>query len=68
MMKKTIYYMFTLWMMAVSISSCCQKKTSQIEDPIVDVMIVKEAGEMAATTFTGKTKSASEVNLAFRVA
>ncbi|MBP5374747.1 MAG: efflux RND transporter periplasmic adaptor subunit [Bacteroidaceae bacterium] len=31
-------------------------------------MIVKEAGEMAATTFTGKTKSASEVNLAFRVA
>ena len=53
---------------AASMASCGQKGKSQNEEPIVDVMKVKGVGEVDATTFTGKTKSASEVNLAFRVA
>ncbi len=60
--------MFAIYMIAASISSCNQQKSSSIKEPIVDVMTVKESGEVDATTFTGKTKSASEVNLAFRVA
>ena len=49
-------------------TSCGHKNSPQEEAPIVDVTTVKGVGEVDATTFTGRTKSAAEVNLAFRVA
>lgn len=49
-------------------TSCGHKNAPQKEAPIVDVTTVKGVGEVDATTFTGRTKSAAEVNLAFRVA
>ena len=49
-------------------TSCGHKNAPQEEAPIVDVTTVKGVGEVDATTFTGRTKSAAEVNLAFRVA
>ena len=67
-MKKIGFYLITLWGIAASMASCGQKEAHQEEAPIVDVTTVKGVGEVDATTFTGKTKSASEVNLAFRVA
>ena len=67
-MKKISYYLIALWIFAVCMVSCGQKRATQEESPIVDVTTVKGVGEVDATTFTGKTKSASEVNLAFRVA
>ena len=65
MNKKSCIYWGVL---VVMLTSCGQKNTEQEVCPIVDVATVMGGGEMAATTFTGKTKSASEVNLAFRVA
>lgn len=67
-MKKTGSYIIALFVIVSSMASCGQKETSQEEAPFVDVTAVKGVGEVDATTFTGKTKSASEVNLAFRVA
>jgi len=52
----------------VTMASCGSNTSSKDEHPIVDVTVVKSISEMDATTFTGRTKSASEVNLAFRVA
>lgn len=66
-MKKLSSFISIL-LMAVGIVSCGHKDASQEEAPIVDVFTVKGIGEVDATTFTGRTKSASEVNLAFRVA
>lgn len=54
--------------LAMALVSCGGKGPSEPEAPIVNVMRVKGLGEVGATTFTGKTKSAEEVNLAFRVA
>lgn len=66
-MKKCIFLTLTyLGMLAVI--SCQQKNKVQNDEQTVDVTVVKDINEVAATTFTGKTKSASEVNLAFRVA
>ena len=55
-------------LLALLTVSCGGGGKSGHEDPTVDVVTVKGQGEAAATTFTGKTKSAEEVNLAFRVA
>lgn len=61
-------YMISMLMLMMSLVSCDGSSSSQQETPNVSVMKVKGLGEVDATTFTGKTKSASEVNLAFRVA
>ena len=66
-MKKCSYFVLLLCFVA-SMISCGHKDAPKEEVPIVDVTTVKGIGEVAATTFTGKTKSAAEVNLAFRVA
>lgn len=66
-MKKSSYLIST-FLMAAAMMSCSHKDASQEDAPIVDVVTVKGVGEVDATTFTGRTKSASEVNLAFRVA
>lgn len=52
----------------VGITSCDQKKTSQDEAVTVNLAVAKSINEVDATTFTGRTKPASEVHLAFRVA
>ncbi|MBO7570113.1 MAG: efflux RND transporter periplasmic adaptor subunit [Bacteroidaceae bacterium] len=66
-MKKFSYFI-SIFLMAAAMMSCGHKDASQEDAPIVDVVTVKGVGEVDATTFTGRTKSASEVNLAFRVA
>lgn len=53
---------------AVVAISCGQKEAPKTDIPTVDVVEVKDLNDVDATTFTGKTKAASEVNLAFRVA
>ena len=66
-MKKCIFLTLTYFGM-LAVISCQQKNKVQNDEQTVDVTVVKDINEVAATTFTGKTKSASEVNLAFRVA
>lgn len=65
---KKFSYLITIFLMAAAMMSCGHKDAPQEDAPIVDVVTVKGVGEVDATTFTGRTKSASEVNLAFRVA
>lgn len=60
-------YLFYLIVIVAFFLSCKQRETSR-EEALVDIATVKGVGGVNATTFTGKTKSASEVNLAFRVA
>lgn len=55
-------------MAIMAIGACGSKETSEEKSPIVDVVTVKDINEVSTTTFTGKTKAASEVTLAFRVA
>lgn len=64
---KMFSYLISVFLMSVGMVSCDSKDASQKDVPMVDVAIVKGVGEVAATTFTGRTKPASEVNLAFRV-
>lgn len=52
---------------AAILTSCGHKEAPQPEAPIVEVATVKDISEGESITFTGKTRSASEVNLAFRV-
>ena len=66
-MKKYSYIIYLLLGVA-SMVSCSQKNAPKDDAPVVDVATVKGVGEVDATTFTGRTKSAEEVNLAFRVA
>ena len=66
-MKKYSYIIYILLGVA-SMVSCGRKNAPKDDAPIVDVATVKGLGEVDATTFTGRTKSAAEVNLAFRVA
>lgn len=68
MKTKFLIYMTVVMSLSGICSSCESKKEAQEKDPIVEVVTVRNMGEVDATTFTGKTKSASEVNLAFRVA
>ena len=65
---KTIHLFFMSCLLAAGFTSCHHEPSAQQKDKIVDVAVVKSVNEMDATTFTGRTKSASEVNLAFRVA
>ena len=58
-MKKYSYIIYLLVGMA-SMVSCGRKEASQEDAPIVDVAPVKGVGEVDATTFTGRTKSASD--------
>jgi RND family efflux transporter MFP subunit len=67
LMKKYSYIIYLLLGVA-SMVSCGRKNAPKDDAPIVDVATVKGLGEVDATTFTGRTKSAAEVNLAFRVA
>lgn len=65
-MKKNVYIV-SLLMVAMNMLSCGQKKAAEDDRPIVDVAEVKDINSGELTTFTGKTKSAEEVNLSFRV-
>ena len=64
---KKIFYIVSLLMVAMGMVSCGQKKAAQDERPLVEVAEVKDINGGGLTTFTGKTKSAEEVNLSFRV-
>ena len=66
-MKRFVFCAMTCFGLSALVS-CQQKDTKQNEELTVDLAVVKDISEMSATTFTGRTKSASEVNLAFRVA
>ena len=66
-MSKFLFFVMTC-LGATALSSCQHKEQGLSEEKIVDVVPVRDLSEMNATTFTGRTKSASEVNLAFRVA
>jgi len=66
-MKKILIFMSVLCTV-ISMVSCGKKDVSKANVPLVEVTEVKDINESGVTTFTGKTKSASEVNLAFRVA
>lgn len=48
--------------------SCVKKDSNPIAVPSVFISEVRTVSGVSATTFTGKTKAVSEVNLAFRVA
>lgn len=65
---KNVFYGIPLVLCLLSVYSCGSKETNQQEKPWVNVAVAKGLNEVDATTFTGKTKSAEEVNLAFRVA
>ncbi len=52
---------------SVALSGCKDKETKGAEAPLVDVCVVNGSGDVGQQIFTGKTKSAEEVNLAFRV-
>lgn len=56
-----------LLMAAIFFVSCNSNEKPTEKTPLVKVEEVKGIGEVSATTFAGRTKSASEVNLAFRV-
>jgi|SRR5574344_1411078 len=66
-MKKN-FYLISMLVFALGLASCGKKEGSQDDAPMVVLETVKGLNELGATTFTGKTKSAEEVNLAFRVA
>ena len=55
-------------MAIMTMSACGSKEAPAEKTPIVDVVTVKDKNDVSTTTFTGRTKAASEVNLAFRVA
>ena len=48
--------------------SCVKKDSNPTAVPSVFISEVRTVSGVSATTFTGKTKAVSEVNLAFRVA
>ncbi|MCQ2257764.1 MAG: efflux RND transporter periplasmic adaptor subunit [Bacteroidaceae bacterium] len=58
----------SVFLAAVSLISCGEKKVQSNEAPLVDVVTVKNSNEIGSQSFTGKTKPAEEVNLAFKVA
>ncbi len=62
------FYGISLFLCLLSVYSCGSKEANRQEKPMVNVVVAKGLNEVDATTFTGKTKSAEEVNLAFRVA
>ena len=64
MNKKIIQW--TACLMVSCLTACSHQEKTQ-KQTLVEVVAVKNVGEMSATTFTGKTKAASEVNLSFRV-
>ena len=51
----------------MTMGACGQRGNSDEKAPIVEVVTVKDQNEVSTTTFTGRTKAASEVTLAFRV-
>ncbi len=63
-MKKTIVWLVGLM---VIMSACSNKKTDGGTIQIVKVDTVQAYGEKSRTTFPGKVKAASDVNLAFRI-
>lgn len=65
---KNVFCGISLFVCLLSVYSCGSKESSQQDKPMVNVVVAKGLNEVDATTFTGKTKSAEEVNLAFRVA
>lgn len=66
-MVKVFLFGWMACLTAGCLVSCHHKDSPRHEEPVVDVVEVTHVGEMGATTFTGRTKSAQEVNLAFRV-
>ncbi len=64
---KRIVYVASVLLSAVGIVSCSKGQAAKEAEPRVEVAVAKSVNENAVTTFTGRTKSASEVNLAFRV-
>lgn len=54
-------------MVIMAMGACGSKKTHEDKAPIVAVVTVKDPNEVSNTTFTGRTKAATEVTLAFRV-
>ncbi len=64
---KNLLYVSTLFFAALCASSCGKKEEKVDDTPLVDVCEVKDVNGASKQTFTGKTKSASDVNLAFRV-
>lgn len=64
---KQIFYVASVLLSAAGLLSCGGGDAKREEAPIVDVTEVRGMDEMGSATFTGKTKSASEVHLAFRV-
>lgn len=68
-MKAINIYSFLggVFMLALTFSSCGNKKEKVEEAPLVDVCKAVDANGEVTQTFTGKTKPASEVKLAFRV-
>lgn len=61
------FYVSALLMSVLFASSCGNKSESVVEPPLVDVCEVNGLNGAGLQTFTGKTKSASDVALAFRV-
>ena len=66
LMRRIVTVVATV-LLLVGMGSCGKRDTSRQEVPMVEVAEVRGQNEMDATTFSGRTKSASEVNLAFRV-
>lgn len=64
---RQVFYMIGAFLMVTSIISCGRKETPVNNAPLVEVVEVVDINGTGSTTFTGRTKSASEVNLAFRV-
>lgn len=64
---KGFFYMISVLFLTAGLMSCGRKETPKEEIPLVGVAEAKAVGDGNAMTFTGRTKAASEVNLAFRV-
>lgn len=64
---RCVYSFFIIVLCALAFVSCNKGDKNIVQEPFVDILQVKDSGEMGTQSFTGKTKSAEEVNLAFRV-
>lgn len=67
-MDKGFFQTLGLVMASLLMFSCSGKKEEKDDRPVVNVVEVKNLNDTDQHSFTGKVKSASEVNLAFRVA
>ena len=67
MYMRKVICVVVMALITLAMVSCGRKEAATTRVPTVEIATMKGLGDREATTFSGKTKSATEVNLAFRV-